>query len=1207
MKTCGGGAGRQGEPSAALESAFDEVLPPDDLCAWENLDAWSLMHGLQERLQHGRAQTLWGHSTLLWMNSEGDGDGQHQDKQQKLDDCPKSAKPDHISARWIHEALEHSNTNVPYQFVFVGLDHATTTSRRKHVLNQVLAKCAQSGKTCAQRVDKLRQNFRMAEILIQALRLPEASTGLPLVRKLHLYYKKTLTVHAMSEVPVLDLSRMWEFDLFVQLAGPKRAKNTYVRCNYNDTQDPIGAELRFAKSLEALQYFGLNEEEITSLLRIFRAVLELGHIGLQESHEEAQTHVETVSNLLGTTNLLQTTLFHPSSWSKNIHRSSVERETLLTRHSRFARDALAESLFDAAFRWILMRVNRTLMQDSRESTGTLVPSSTMSFVEMPTLASMQQFATVLQTSKTHAVEDLDSLLRNTTCETVHLLLLKSLRQAEVKTQCLLNEVRDTNFIRAQEAVENTQHIIEILEHREQALKIRHVISQSVSVEHFCNTAVYHVKSMEPIDSAGLMRGLAQTSRNLFLCRILDAWPCNARSSTIKRHRMGMESLISPLREGRLHFVVCLSKTLQESLTAFGCIQLAQVRAEACFPLRKPWDLIIDILPDEARARLGVCVDRNKIRAMLEEYLHDHDPDLPFHVGKQFVYFVHESWNAFLRAIELSLADNRSLQSAGGSEIGLGNSYWNEDEEPIEEEPSPQERHIVHKYGQNAFERKTSSHKQHSLGAVDSVEVVELSNEQFGQVRDTVKIKHDSLNSTVQEQDQTLKSTLRFDEFLSVTWLDENLKGTAYSLSPADEKSASRRISQISRHASSHQSSSPIASGNYPFIITGRRSQRLAAYREQAVLLIQRTWRMWSCIRRLTGLDARRRRWRKFLRPDEAVVITSLVVKTVTVWGRRPRRNVQAQHSSSKILQGKSPDVSLDSTRSPGSGDRLESNVSQINGSSGTISSTVHAQHAKHSIKSRKIRQLIYTSGPHPRLFYIDPFSGEFKGDIAWEEGSTYAVATSNADFVVYSIPDPFKAKTEWHFTVIPSTNDALAQDWVRALQRAYTVPQLFRFPRGVFEYTPTQRAMSTGPLLKRTWSATGATWREHYFVLRVNSLEWFRRKGDVDCRGFIIIDHCTGVYASKEQFSFEITSPSLAKPLRLRANSEDELFYWVTAITRAITTSFEKADSLPKPLPQLALTPKDNGTTISNSQKAQCNSSLHPATKSLSIVTSDLV
>ncbi|GBG29729.1 ABC transporter G family member 8 [Hondaea fermentalgiana] len=804
--------------------AHAQTALPDDVCAWEDLDGARLLRGLGARLEMGLEQTRWGDRTLLWLHEE-PGAEEHESASSPSSMASVSSSAastmstrntKHVTSAWTQAAIQEAHASNPYHFVLLGQDQTRTAQRRNALMDQVFQRCMQSGEETSRRVRRLRRNLALVDTLLDSLCLPDSAP--PLAQRVRFHVADGVLVHAVIDVPLLDLSRMWEFDIFLQLAGTERISHQYPRCVASsarrvalESHDPMAVEQRFAATMDILQGFGISSDEVTSLLRILRAVLEIGHAQVPDAGDDAR--LETASKLLGMPARIDFFAMRGESVSGASDGSGSRSNA--GQHAVRARDALAETIFDATFQWIFARVNRALVKDLGAQKN-VDHVSNISIVQFPPLVTSEG-----------PIRLEGELLRNAACESLHLVAAKVIREAEASSQSRLRDATDEDLARAEDVVGVMDSFVNELAST-RGFSAMHHERKTASVNHFTGAISYDLKALRSAEADDNIEDIMLETTNLFVRKMIDASVRSHRGSAVKRHYMGLENLMPPLRKGKLHIVRCIdANRLEAVLREEGLSQVATLRRKACYPLRKTWATVLRMLPKETRARLGRRVDRAQLRLELADRLENLTQD-PFHV-----------------------------------------------------------------------------------------------------------------------------------------------------------------------------------------------------------------------------------------------------------------------------------------------------------------------------------RQLIYTTGPYPRLFYVDPFTGEFKGDIAWEEGVTRAVATSNTDFVVYSIPDPFKGKAEWHFSVLPSTNDAFAHDWVRALQRAFSVRQLFALPRGVYEYTPLQQMLCKGQLLKRS-SLARASWKERHFVLRTGSLEWFRRRGDVDSRGYIVIDHHTGVYASKERFSFEITSPALSKPLRLRARSKETLFYWVNGITEAI-------------------------------------------------------
>ena len=219
------------------------------------------------------------------------------------------------------------------------------------------------------------------------------------------------------------------------------------------------------------------------------------------------------------------------------------------------------------------------------------------------------------------------------------------------------------------------------------------------------------------------------------------------------------------------------------------------------------------------------------------------------------------------------------------------------------------------------------------------------------------------------------------------------------------------------------------------------------------------------------------------------------------------------------------------------------------------------------LQSARRRQLILTTGPKPRLIYIDPNKMELKGEIAWDS-STRAVATSDKNFTIGSTAaGESGGRSEYEFYDLLGN----ATRWVRAVRSPLNVNAIInnsaarRLARNASQ-AASASVTKQGYLTKRAIKSQ-KNWRERWFVLQSTTLSWFKREADWSPKGCVDIDAdsqvivCSSVSVDKNTHrkkpdlrphSFDLVTSLLPFGVRLQAKDDDAMYAWVDAIEQVI-------------------------------------------------------
>jgi len=207
-------------------------------------------------------------------------------------------------------------------------------------------------------------------------------------------------------------------------------------------------------------------------------------------------------------------------------------------------------------------------------------------------------------------------------------------------------------------------------------------------------------------------------------------------------------------------------------------------------------------------------------------------------------------------------------------------------------------------------------------------------------------------------------------------------------------------------------------------------------------------------------------------------------------------------------------------------------------------------------KSTKQRQLVLTTGDGeeraPRLFYVDPVTRRWKGEVPWDRDRLGCLTTSPQDFVVHSRAVDDKADKEplWHFSDLLGP----AVCWVQSMRRNVDVLGLVRDPAPA-EFVARSGLAHRGAL--QMVSLHDAKRAHDYFVWLSESgdLWWAESQeqsmasGGCNLTRFCAVAAAPGVGGDA---AFEVSTPYRPKPLVFRAATALLAQTWIQAIDRVI-------------------------------------------------------
>lgn len=227
-------------------------------------------------------------------------------------------------------------------------------------------------------------------------------------------------------------------------------------------------------------------------------------------------------------------------------------------------------------------------------------------------------------------------------------------------------------------------------------------------------------------------------------------------------------------------------------------------------------------------------------------------------------------------------------------------------------------------------------------------------------------------------------------------------------------------------------------------------------------------------------------------------------------------------------------------------------------------------------------RLIFTSGPVPRILFVNQKTFKIKAEIEWDSNVTSALACNENTLLIYSNPGGNNMRRFWSF-VFP---EKVAAMWLLALQNPYTISDVLRLRRppkndkdimnhgGMLPLKTDTGYIFGGPTvlggLDQVYHYSEADltqlsgWRPRYFVLKGTVLYWFKSIEDkYPIGGLSLNGNCSvslgraankKIYnkAHKARQSLEIESPLLRNAIRINCESEKARQRFMGKVTKAI-------------------------------------------------------
>jgi len=241
-------------------------------------------------------------------------------------------------------------------------------------------------------------------------------------------------------------------------------------------------------------------------------------------------------------------------------------------------------------------------------------------------------------------------------------------------------------------------------------------------------------------------------------------------------------------------------------------------------------------------------------------------------------------------------------------------------------------------------------------------------------------------------------------------------------------------------------------------------------------------------------------------------------------------------------------------------------------------------------------RLIMTSGPVPRILFVNTKKVLVKAEIEWDSKVVSGLASNEHKIVIYSKPGGNNMRRFWSF-VFP---DPVSVMWMLALQNVYTIYDLMRLQKvdpkaedqvkhgGVSPLTPDVGYIFGGPTalggLDQVYHYANADltqlsgWRPRYFVLKGTALYWFKSEeakfpmGALSLNGSCAVTlgraAKTKIYnkSHKAKQSIEIESQLLRNPIRINCKSDKERQRFMNKVKKAVNRrkDFHKRHSVSK-------------------------------------------
>lgn len=223
--------------------------------------------------------------------------------------------------------------------------------------------------------------------------------------------------------------------------------------------------------------------------------------------------------------------------------------------------------------------------------------------------------------------------------------------------------------------------------------------------------------------------------------------------------------------------------------------------------------------------------------------------------------------------------------------------------------------------------------------------------------------------------------------------------------------------------------------------------------------------------------------------------------------------------------------------------------------------------------------LIMTSGPDPRVIYVNDRTSKQKAELEWKFNTICSIVQNENTMIIRSEPSGPNLRKKWRFQFLLP----VAIQWQLALHDAFEMSDLMElgFPdtnadvKAHGQVAPLDK--SEGYLFGGPGTLGGRaqvyasgmldltqrlTWRHRFFVLKGTSLYWFEEDGKYAIGAITLNPLCTASVGRKVNAAFggnmpanqgiEVTNPLLSSPLLLGCPTQKGRVDWNRHIARAI-------------------------------------------------------
>ncbi|XP_055339641.1 myosin heavy chain, non-muscle-like isoform X2 [Paramacrobiotus metropolitanus] len=149
-------------------------------------------------------------------------------------------------------------------------------------------------------------------------------------------------------------------------------KNYRFLSNGNLPVPGVDDNLEFQNTVKAMQIMGMNQEDVSSVLKIVSAVLQFGNLHFKQEKNSDQailpddTVMQKISHMLGT-NVIELTraILKPKI---KVGRDFVTKAQT-KEQAEFSTEAIAKACYERMFKWLVMRINKSLDRTKRQGTS----------------------------------------------------------------------------------------------------------------------------------------------------------------------------------------------------------------------------------------------------------------------------------------------------------------------------------------------------------------------------------------------------------------------------------------------------------------------------------------------------------------------------------------------------------------------------------------------------------------------------------------------------------------------------------------------------------------------------------------------------------------------------------------------------------------------------------------------------------------------